>query len=118
MQDKIVPQQFMLLKREVREHLAKIFNIKKSGITEIMDQEVIKDGRTIEDLSVITTEKMAEYVGSVESFGRLWELTAAKAWAELNPPVGVIGESEVEVDKPVDSVDKVTETKHEGKKNK
>ena len=89
--DKIVPQAFMLLPRDIRDHIAQVFDVNRSGITEIRDDTVILDGRTLEDLSVITSEKMAEYVGSVESFGRLWELSIAKAKHELYPPAMVIG---------------------------
>lgn len=88
--EKITPQQFILLPKETREHLATVFNIPKSSHTEIRDSEVITDGRTMADLEAISKEKMAEYVGSDETFGRLWELTIAKAHSELHPPVGVI----------------------------
>lgn len=84
----------MLLSREIRHHLATVFNIPFSGVTEIRDQEVITDGRTMNDLEAISAEKMAEYVGSTDSFARLFELTVAKAHSELNPPVGVIKASE------------------------
>lgn len=88
--DKIVPQAFMLLPREIREHLAKVFEIPRTGVTEIRDDQVISDGRTQDDLNTITSAKMADYVGSEESFGRLWELSIAKAKHELYPPVGEI----------------------------
>lgn len=90
MYDKIVSQQWMLAPREIREHLAEVFNVNKSGITEIVDQTVKTDGRTSEDLAVITGDAMAKYVGSVESFGRLWELSLAKAKYELNPPIAIV----------------------------
>lgn len=101
----------MLLSREVREQVAKVFGVSTSGITEILDNAVVRDGRTLDDLAVITADKMSEYVGSVESFGRLWELTASKAYSELHAPVGI-------VDKPVDTVDNANLNKNESKKNK
>lgn len=88
--EKVVPQHWMLLPKDIRQHLATVFNIGMSGVTEIRDQEVITDGRTLNDLAALSAERMAEYVGSTESFARLFELTVAKAHSELHPPVGVI----------------------------
>lgn len=88
--DKIPPQLWMLASHEERVHIAHAFDLKKTGITEIRDNDVISDGYNSDDLSAITSEKMSEYVGSEESFPRLWELTVAKARAELHPPVGVM----------------------------
>lgn len=76
----------MLAPKDIREHLATVFNVGLSGITEVRDQTVVTDGRTIEDLIVITAEAMAKYVGSMESFARLWELSLARAKHELYPP--------------------------------
>jgi hypothetical protein len=88
--DKIFPQLWMQLSRESREHLAKVFELPRTGITEIRNQDVISDGYTQEDLAHITAEKMEHYVGSKETFSRLWELTVAKCRHELNPPKGMI----------------------------
>lgn len=86
----IPPQLWMLVPREERLRLAEVFELGKTGITEVRDQEVITDGYNADDLSVITSERMAEYVGSEESFPRLWELSVAKARSEVNPPVGIL----------------------------
>lgn len=80
----------MHISKEVRDYLAAMWKIPQSGITEIRDQTVLSDGHTYDDLSVITLEKMTEYIGSEESFARAWELTVMKAYSELHPPVGVI----------------------------
>lgn len=77
----------MLLDKQVRNHLVKVFNIPRTGITEIRDQEIIRDGYSDEDLKAITLEKMNEYIGSTEVFPRAWELTCSKARYELNPPI-------------------------------
>ncbi len=76
-----------MLEKDVKDHLVKIFDLKRSGITEIRDQEVIRDGYSDEDLKAITLEKMIEYVGSEETFPRAWELTCAKVKYELHPPI-------------------------------
>lgn len=94
--EQITPQLWMLLSRETRDHLIKEFKVPKSGITEIRNEELLSDGRTLEDLKVINSESMANYVGSDESFGRLFELTLAKSHAELHPPVGIINEGALE----------------------
>lgn len=96
--EKVVPQHWMLLPRDIRQYLATVFNISLSGITEIRDSEVITDGRTINDLEALSLERMCEYVGSQETFARAFELTIAKAHSELNPPIGIIKGN---VDEPV-----------------
>lgn len=98
--DRIFPHIWLEAPRDIREHLAEVFGVQQTGPTEIKDDRVVSDGRTIEDLAVITAERMAEYVGSVEPFPRLWELTLAKARAELNPPVAIIGNGPAEEEKP------------------
>lgn len=85
--DRIYQHQWITLDRDVREHLTKIFDIPTTGIAEIRDQSVISDGKTNEDLKAITSEKMATYVGSLEEFPRLWELTLSKVKYELHPPI-------------------------------
>ena len=76
--------------KEIRDYLAQMWKIPRSGIAEIRDQEIISDGHTYEDLKVITHELMTEYIGSEESFLRAWEITVAKAHSELHPPIGEI----------------------------
>lgn len=99
MYTQIVPQLWMLVDREQRNHLAKVFGLVKTGVAEIKDQDVISDGFSQEDLKEITEARMIEYVGSTDSFPRLWELTVAKAKSELNPPIGVIAKPiEAEID--------------------
>lgn len=109
----------MLLPRETREHLAVVFNIPRSGITEIRDDVVVLDGRTMDDLSAITVEAMEAYVGSPASFGRLWELSIAKSKHELHPPTIVImGKGEILVDKNVPAEVVLPEPKRRGRPKK
>lgn len=93
---RILPGQFMHQPKEIREYLSRMWDLPRSGISEIRDQEVVSDGHTYEDLAVITLQKMTEYIGSEESFARAWELTCMKAHYELHPPVGVIGATKEE----------------------
>lgn len=88
--ERILPAQWMHISKELREHLAKVFNVQTSGITEIFNEELRSDGRTYDDLAVITKAKMEEYIGSEETFLRAWEITVAKAYSELHPPVATI----------------------------
>lgn len=90
MQTQVYPQQWISLAKETRLHLIHVFNLIRTGISEIRDQELVSDGFTVDDLKAITHEKMNEYIGSVETFARAWEVTLAKVHAELNPPIAAI----------------------------
>lgn len=98
--ERIYQQHWMALPKNVRHHLVEIFDIKRSGITEIRDQEVISDGTTNNDLGEITLEKLNEYIGSVETFPRAWEITLMKVHSELNPPTIEIGVGTIEKELP------------------
>lgn len=99
--DRILVPHWVSLEKEVRQHLAKVFNLTATGIAEIRDQTVISDGYSNADLDKITAAKMAEYVGSNESFPRLWEITLAKVKYELHPPVDLEEIKEPEVIIPI-----------------
>jgi len=88
--ERLTTGQWMHNNKELRDHLAKVFNVPQSKATEIRDQDILSDGRSYDDLMVITKEKMCEYIGSEETFGRAWEITCAKGWSELHPPVATI----------------------------
>ncbi len=83
----VPPQLWMLLSRELRSFLAEKFNVVKTGPAEIRDQEVVSDGYTVQDLSVMSLEKLCNYIGKTETFPTAWELTVAKAKEEMNPPL-------------------------------
>lgn len=95
--ERILPQQFMHITKEVRDYIAAMWKLPQSGIIEVRDQYVISDGHTYEDLAVITLDKMCEYIGSRETFARAWEITCAKAYSELHPPGAVLGGKEESV---------------------
>lgn len=84
--DHIYTHIWMLVPYEERMVLVEHFDITKSGVTEIRNEEVLTDGYTNDDLAAITAERMAAFVGSEEPFMRLWELTVAKAHSIVNPP--------------------------------
>lgn len=88
--ERIIPPLWMQLEQSMRNYLAKEFELSRTGISEIKDQELISDGYCLEDLSTITAAKMTAFVGSEETFPRLWELTCMKARSVLNPPIGII----------------------------
>lgn len=93
--EKIYTQIWVELSQPIRMHLAKVFDLPRTGISEIKDMTLISDGHTNKDLESITLEKMNEYIGSEELFARAWELTLAKAKYELNPPTIVVGVGEL-----------------------
>jgi hypothetical protein len=57
-----VPQ-WLELDRDMRTRFVEIFDIKKSGYTEVEDGRVVTDGHWGSDLMAITVEKMQEYTG-------------------------------------------------------
>lgn len=87
--ERIYPQNWVELSQQVRVHLAKVFDIPRSGISEVRDMTLVSDGHTNEDLKAITLEKMNEYIGSEETYPRAWEITLSKVNYELNPPVQI-----------------------------
>lgn len=93
--DRIYPAIWMSTPKPVRNHLVQVFDLVRTGVTEIRDQDVVSDGYTIDDLKKITLEAMCEYIGSTETFARAWEITVSKVHYELNPPVGEIGKADV-----------------------
>lgn len=85
MYERILPQMWMQLEKPIRLQIVKDFDIPRTGITEIRDQEVISDGYSVNDLSTITLEKMTSYIGSEETFPRAWEITCSKAKSIVYP---------------------------------
>lgn len=84
----------MQLERPVRLIIVKEFDVPRTGVTEVRDNEVLSDGYSAEDLKAITVAKMEAYVGGHESFPRLWELTCAKAQG-IPPPISIVEPKEV-----------------------
>lgn len=87
--ERVYQQNWIELPKDIREHLQKVFGIIRTGISEVRDNTLISDGITNEDLGVITSVKMAEYVGSMDTFSRLWDISISKAKYELNPPIEI-----------------------------
>lgn len=69
---------------EVRYRIRAIFDIPKSGITEVHDAQVISDGTTHEDFKSLTTEKMQAYLNSDSTdFHKLFDTVIAKVSDEV-----------------------------------
>ena len=74
------------LPNEVRYRIRAIFNIPKSGATDVNDGRVVSDGTTYEDLKLLTTEKMQEYLKDDSTdFYKLFDKVVAKVNDELYP---------------------------------
>ena len=101
----IYPAVWMALPKEVKVHLAKVFGLSPTGITEVRDNTVVSDGYTIDDLRKISRENMCNYIGSEETFLRAWEITLSKVHTELHPGV-------------IEIKDVISSVKHESKKSK
>jgi hypothetical protein len=89
--NQVFQQVWIALPKDVRNHLAEVFSLNRTGVTEIIDQTVKSDGYSNDDLKRISLENMCQYIGSQETFLRAWEITLAKVHSELHPIVGVIG---------------------------
>lgn len=118
--DTIHPHLWMLVPTEERHILAEAFQLPRTGTTEVRDHEVISDGYSAADLSNLSRERMAEYVGEKPdtdlSIPRLWELTVSKARSIAHPPVATITDTEVIIS---DGTEPVTsKTPKNGKKGK
>lgn len=85
--EQIFPAHWLALNHDMRERLAAVFGIKRSASTEIMNNVIISDGRSVKDLSVITKAAMQEYINDTKevNFARLWEITQSKALGEITP---------------------------------
>lgn len=90
---RIYNQHWLELPKEIRDHLVKKLGLVRTGITEVRDQTVLSDGHTNDDLAVITSEKLSEYVGSPMTdkvdFPHLWSVAVSKANFELHPPINI-----------------------------
>lgn len=83
----------MQLDKKTRDHLSKAFNIQQSSVCEVRNETVVSDGKTNEDLLVITSETMAKYVGKMGSgltFNELWSETLKQAALEMDPNYVVV----------------------------
>jgi hypothetical protein len=89
MYNNIPVQLWMLLDKPIRLHLVTTFEIPMTGVREIIDDRVITDGHSNEDLKAISLEKMTTYIGSEETFPRAWEITCSKAKGEVYPPINL-----------------------------
>jgi hypothetical protein len=86
--EKIFVQYWMTLPKDIRQHLAFVFNIPRTGITEIRDDVVLTDGHTNADLDCINADMLAAYTGEkpTEYFPRLWEIAIKRARKDLDAP--------------------------------
>ena len=97
--ERVYSQYWMSLEKPIREQLVKDFNMVRTGHVDVLNETVLTDGYNNDDLQVFTVESMEAYVGSSESFSRLWELTIAKAKSIINPPV-----MEIKIDGVIESL--------------
>lgn len=75
----ILPQEWMHFSQEVKDHMRELFGIKKSGHVEVLDNKVVTDGHTLEDLQSVSVTKMQLYTSSKsDNFRELLTLTIEK----------------------------------------
>ena len=71
---------------EIRVKLREIFSIPRSQGTILENNTVKSDGTTYQDLSVLTAEKMQEYIGGEGDFHSLFLRVIEKIKLDLTPP--------------------------------
>ena len=82
----IYPSLWLKENAEMRDELAKIFDIRKSGGIEVTGGILVSDGRKPIDLLNITIEKMQKFLGSKEKDENvLWSLCVDKVKQNLEP---------------------------------
>lgn len=80
----IYPSLWLKENAEMRDELAKIFDIRKSGGIEVTGGILVSDGRKPIDLLNITIEKMQKFLGSKEKDENvLWSLCVDKVKQNL-----------------------------------
>lgn len=81
------------LSSEQRNRIRKIFNIPRSGSTEVRDGEIITDGTTTADFQHLTIEKMQEYLKDTSTdFHKLFDSVLARVQDEIEGKPIVINE--------------------------
>lgn len=114
--DRVYQQHWISLPKEIREHLAVKLGVEKNGITEVRDETVISDGRTNNDLSVITQEKLEQYTWKKDlSFADLWNSAINQAEIELSPK---LNEKPVEKEVEKEVLEEIINDETDAKKKK
>lgn len=81
--ERVYVPQWMSLTKDVREKMAEIFKIPRSGITEIRDETVLTDGRTQDDLLAITQEKLEKFCKQQGQFADLFKIAVKKVQFQI-----------------------------------
>lgn len=91
--------QWLALSAPVKARLKEIFAIPRSEGTHMVDNRVLSDGHNHRDLSLITIEKMQDYLGHPrkegEPFYDVFEQVLARVEYELTPPPTPVQEATV-----------------------
>lgn len=58
---------WLALPSDVKQKIAEILNIKKTGFTHVQDGQIVSDGYAPKDLMEITPEKMRKFLGSKDT---------------------------------------------------
>ena len=105
-------ENWVSLPQETREKLREIFNIKRSANACVVDNRLVCDGSSYDDLAVVTVKAMQDYLGSKEKdFQALILNTIEKATViEAEPVVGAIEPIVEPVIEPI-KIKKVKKTK-------
>jgi hypothetical protein len=87
MEKHLYPHQWLHLTFDVKYWLGKQLGFSAQGERHVIDNQLVEDGFRAEDLAVVTTSKLQEWLGSKEKdFDVLWEMAVNRAKQALEPP--------------------------------
>ena len=86
----IYVSQWMSLPRDVRVWLRTMFDIPQTNVVEVLNNTVITDGVTNDDLKAITLEKLQEFTKQEGKFSDLFEYLVQKIQLEIGLKNGSI----------------------------
>ena len=112
MEIQLTQQLWLQLTQSLREEVAKLFSIPLTGVRKVEYKDkpvIVSDGRTYEDLSVVTVNKMQTYLDSSETdFNKLFQMVIAK----------IEGKNETELLKAKEAAEQETEKQIEESRQK
>lgn len=81
----LTPTQWLELPTDVRQRIAEVFGLRKSTGTEVVDNRVVSDGYTVENLQGVSVTTMQTYLKSKEKdFYTLFNTLVEGIYKELN----------------------------------
>ena len=96
----IYVSQWLQVPTETRNKLIELFNLRKSGVTSVVNNVVISDGFTDLDLSDLTIDKLQKYLGSKDKDiislleNAIVKINTPEPVKIITPEVAILGKAE------------------------